>query len=43
MALHRTGNAHRERLIGSFNRRMRDDLLNESLFFDLNEVRAWQS
>ncbi|MGY4230292.1 transposase InsO family protein [Bradyrhizobium sp. USDA 4503] len=40
LALHRTGKADAERFIESFNGRMRDELLNETLFFDLDDARA---
>ena len=40
LALHRTGKADAERLVESFNGRMRDELLNETLFFDLDDARA---
>lgn len=39
MALHRTRQADAERLRESFNGRMRDDLLNESLFLGLDHAR----
>ncbi|ESZ68716.1 transposase IS511 [Mesorhizobium sp. L103C105A0] len=38
MALHRAGQADAERLVESFNGRMRDELLNESLFFGLDHA-----
>ena len=45
MALHRAGQADAEWLHRSFNGRMRDELLNESLFIDLGQARqlidAW--
>ena len=45
LALHRTGQTDAERLHQSFNGRMRDELLNESLFIDLDQARqligAW--
>ncbi len=40
LALHCTGKADAERLLESFNGRMRDELLNETLFFDLDHARA---
>ena len=45
MALHRARPADAERLHRSFNGRMRDELLNESLFTNLDQARrligAW--
>jgi putative transposase len=45
LALHRARPADKERLHQSFNGRMRDELLNGSLFFDLDQARwlvaAW--
>jgi len=45
MALHRAGQAKQNGYIESFNGRMRDELLNESLFVDLDQARqligAW--
>ena len=38
LALHRAGKA--ERLYREFNGRIRDELLNETLFFDLDNTRA---
>ena len=39
MALHRARQADAERLHRTFNGRMRDELLNESLFLDLHQAR----
>ena len=45
LELHRAGQTDAERLHQSFNGRMRDELLNESLFIDLDQARrligAW--
>ncbi|WP_234836719.1 integrase core domain-containing protein [Sinorhizobium meliloti] len=40
MALHRAGKADAERLYRVLQRRMRDELLNESLFFGLDHARS---
>ncbi len=40
MALHRSRQADAKRLCRSFNGRMRDELLNESLFFGLDHARS---
>ena len=40
LALHRAGQANTERLIESFNGRLRDKLLTETLFSSMNHARA---
>jgi putative transposase len=40
VALHRAGQADAERVVESFNGRMRDELLNETLFFTIGQARA---
>ena len=39
MALHRAGQAHRERLVESFNGKFRDECLNENWFLTLADAR----
>src|SRR5688572_31037821 len=39
MALHRAGQAHAEWILRELQRRMRDELLNEALFFGLDHAR----
>ncbi len=40
MALHRAGKTNQNGYVESFNGRMRDELLNESLFFGLDHARS---
>jgi putative transposase len=40
LALHRTGKADANGFVESFKGRMRDELLNETLLFDLDDTRA---
>jgi hypothetical protein len=40
LALHRAGKPIQNAFIESFNGRMRDELLNETLFFDLDDART---
>lgn len=43
MALHRVGQAHAERLHRKFQRELRDEFLNETLFTSLAQARAASS